>query len=117
MIRDDRLHRIDANRLQVANDHGIDAVLFANDDVPVESAAVTELLEMLNLQQTIERTAEAVPDAFDLPPTITQVAVTPDFHKARAGFRLAPSLRPKDLWFRKQLATTSIAECVCTSPP
>ena len=44
MIHDRRLTRLDANRVKIENSHGIDAVLYANDQVPVETAAVTELL-------------------------------------------------------------------------
>lgn len=83
MANDSRLTRLDPNRLQVNNDYGVNAVLFANDQVPVEGAAVTELIEFLDLQQTVERVAEVSPDSFDEPPAITQVAVTPDFHKAK----------------------------------
>jgi tRNA-splicing ligase RtcB (3'-phosphate/5'-hydroxy nucleic acid ligase) len=83
MPLDSRLSRLDASRVQVENPHGIDAVLFANEQVPVESAAVTELLEMLDLHQTVEQFADSSPDSFDQPPAIRQVAVTPDFHKAR----------------------------------
>ena len=83
MTLDSRLTRLDASRVQIDNPHGIDAVLFANEQVPVESAAVTELLEMLDLHRTVEQFAEASPDSFDQPPAIKQVAVTPDFHKAR----------------------------------
>src|SRR6187401_1839587 len=83
MTLDSRLTRIDANRVQIENAHGVDAVLFANERVLVESAAVTELLEMLDLHQTVERFAETSRDSFDQPPVIKRVAVTPDFHKAR----------------------------------
>ncbi len=83
MIRDPRLTRLDATRLRIDNEHGIEAVLFANEQVPVEGSAVTELLELLDLQQTVEQVARAAPDSFDEPPAIKQVAVTPDFHKAR----------------------------------
>ena len=83
MFLDTRLTRLDANHVRVDNQHGIDAILFANEQVPVESAAVTELLELLDLQETVERVAEASPDAFDRPPRINKVAITPDFHKAR----------------------------------
>ena len=83
MPHDPRLTRLDATRLRVNNARGVDAVLFANEQVPVEAAAVTELIEFLDLQRTVEQVAEASPDSFDEPPGITQVAVTPDFHKAR----------------------------------
>lgn len=82
MPGDTRLHRLDPTRLRVANDHGIDATLFAGPDVPVEAAAVTELLTMLQLRQTAERFADASPASFDDAPAIDRVAVTPDFHKA-----------------------------------
>ncbi|MES2568634.1 MAG: RtcB family protein, partial [Verrucomicrobiota bacterium] len=78
-----RLARIDANRIRFHNPFGIEATLFANEQVPIESAAVTELLELLELQETVERFAEVSPDSFDQAPLIKQVAVTPDFHKAR----------------------------------
>jgi tRNA-splicing ligase RtcB len=82
MPSDPRLSRLDPTRLQVVNDLGIATLLFAGDDVPIESAAVNELLDMLRLQETVERFAEKSPDSFDRPPRIDRVAVTPDFHKA-----------------------------------
>lgn len=83
MINDTRLSRLDACRLAVANRHGIDATLFANADVPVEAAAVDELVTMLDLAETVERYEKASPDSFDTAPEIEKVAITPDFHKAR----------------------------------
>jgi len=77
-----RLRRVDDTRLAVDNPHGIDATLFARDDVPVEPAAVDELLSLLDVRDTVTRMAEAQPDAFDDEPAIPRVAVTPDFHKA-----------------------------------
>src|SRR5262249_52507351 len=74
--------RLDPTRLRVNNDLGVDATLFANDDVPVEGAAVGELLSLLELRRTVERVAEKSPASFDVPPAIDRVAVTPDFHKA-----------------------------------
>jgi tRNA-splicing ligase RtcB len=82
MPNDPRLKRLDPHRLKVVNDLGIDATLFANDDVPIEGAAVDELLGMLRLQETVERVAEKSPDSFAEDPVIDRVAVTPDFHKA-----------------------------------
>src|SRR3954452_6248645 len=83
MALDPRLTRLDANRVRVNNPHGVDAVLFANEQVPVEASAVTELLGFLDLQRTVEEVARAAPHSFDAAPAIEQVAVTPDFHKAR----------------------------------
>ena len=83
MTLDPRLSRLDPNRVRIDNPYGIDAVLFANASVPVETAAVDELVRMLDVSRTVERFAEASPDSFEVDPAVTQVAVTPDFHKAR----------------------------------
>jgi tRNA-splicing ligase RtcB len=80
---DPRLTRLDAARVRVNNPHGVEATLFANEQVPVESGAVTELVELLALRDTVRQVAEAAPDSFDREPDIVRVAVTPDFHKAR----------------------------------
>lgn len=83
MPLDPRLTRLDDTRVRVHNPHGVEATLFANEQVPVELAAVTELVELLALQDTVQRVAEVAPDSFDRDPGIVRVAVTPDFHKAR----------------------------------
>ena len=80
---DPRLTRLDANRVRVINPRGIEAILFANSDVPVEPAAVTELLEMMEINETLEQFAKIQPDSFDDVPSIGQIAITPDFHKAK----------------------------------
>jgi len=54
-MKDDRLLRIDQNSNRIDNTFGVDAVLFVNDQVPVESATINELLSMLGLQSTLER--------------------------------------------------------------
>jgi tRNA-splicing ligase RtcB len=82
MPNDPRLSRVDSTRLKVVNNFGVDATLFAGDGVPVESAAVSELLAMLQLKETVERVAEKSPSSFREDPVIERVAVTPDFHKA-----------------------------------
>ncbi|WP_157369002.1 RtcB family protein [Zavarzinella formosa] len=83
MQTDSRLTRLDETRVRINNPHGIETTLFASEQVPVESVAVTELIELLDLQTTARQFAEAAPDSFDRPPEISRVAVTPDFHKAR----------------------------------
>jgi tRNA-splicing ligase RtcB len=83
MPSDPRLTRLDETRVRVNNPFGVETTLFANDEVPVESAAVTELVELLALKDTVKRVAEAAPDSFDAEPEVVRVAVTPDFHKAR----------------------------------
>lgn len=57
MSLDARLTRVDATRVRIDNPYGIDATLFANEQVPVEPAAVSELIEMLDIHQTVERFA------------------------------------------------------------
>jgi len=79
--KDPRLVRIDPTRLKVSNPQGVDATLFANEQVPVESAAVDELVGVVALRETVERLAENDPHFFESPPELTKVAVTPDFHK------------------------------------
>jgi tRNA-splicing ligase RtcB (3'-phosphate/5'-hydroxy nucleic acid ligase) len=82
-MNDSRLSRLDAQRVRIENPYGIQVNLFAGQDVPVENKAVTELLELLELAQTVERFAEADPKAFDVAPSLERVAITPDFHKAQ----------------------------------
>src|SRR5688500_8309748 len=55
---DPRLTRLDANRMRVNNPYGVETTLFANDQVPVESSAVTELVELLALQESVQQVAE-----------------------------------------------------------
>ena len=83
MPSDPRLRRLDDTRVRVENPHGVEATLFANDRVPVEPAAVTELVELLALRDTVKQVAAAAPDSFDREPDVVRVALTPDFHKAR----------------------------------
>lgn len=93
MPSDPRLSRLDPTRLRVVNDLGIATTLFATEQVPVESAVVNELLDMLQLQHTVERVAEKSPSSFDSSPAIDRVAVTPDFHKAAMGMAQASRKR------------------------
>jgi tRNA-splicing ligase RtcB len=81
---DPRLTRLDATRLRVENPFGVEATLFANERVPVESAAVDELLGLLRLRETVADLAGKAPGFFEggTEPEVARVAVTPDFHKA-----------------------------------
>ena len=84
MNTDPRLSRLDPNRLTLQdNNLKIPVTLFANEQVPVDSRSVTELLRLLELKNTVDLFADSVPHAFITEPTIRQVAVTPDFHKAK----------------------------------
>jgi tRNA-splicing ligase RtcB (3'-phosphate/5'-hydroxy nucleic acid ligase) len=82
-MNDSRLFRLDANTIRIDHPHDVPAQLFANEDVPIERKAVTELLALLELTRTVEDYFAADPEAFDAPPSLERVAVTPDFHKAQ----------------------------------
>jgi tRNA-splicing ligase RtcB len=117
MIIDSRLTRIDKNRISIKSPYGIDATLFANDSVPVDSASITELIKLLELKSTIERVAENSPDSFDHFPKISNVALTPDFHKGKGipvgtvlvtqGF-IVPQAIGNDINCGMRLHTTSL---------
>ncbi len=117
MAIDSRLIRIDENRINISNPYGIDAGLFANEDVPVDSSSVTELIELLELKNTVERVAETSPDSFDNSPIISKVVLTPDFHKGKGipvgtvlvtqGF-IVPQAIGNDINCGMRLHTTSL---------
>lgn len=83
MSLDHRLTRMDAHRVRIDNPYGIPATLFANDQVAVERSAVDELMSLLEVADTLERLYTHDPSRFSVEPRIAQLAVTPDFHKAR----------------------------------
>ena len=58
------LTRIDQNRLTFANQHGPNPILFANADVPIESSAVSELAQFLEVGKTTEELARKAPGFF-----------------------------------------------------
>jgi len=64
MTADPRLIRLDETRLKIVNDARVDATLFANTQVPIESSAVDELIGVTELRQTTERLAEHDPKFF-----------------------------------------------------
>jgi tRNA-splicing ligase RtcB len=76
---DKRLGRLDDTRLIVKGLTHPETTIFANKDVLVESSAVDELLQVLELDQTVERLKERkfLPDSAEL----LKVVVTPDVHK------------------------------------
>ena len=82
-MNDSRFTRLDAHRVRIENPYGIPVNLFAGKDVPVENKAISELLGLLELSQTVEQFAKADPEAFDIAPSLERVALTPDFHKAQ----------------------------------
>jgi len=76
---DKRLGRLDDTRLIVKGLTHPETTIFANKDVLVESSAVDELLQVLELEKTIEQLKERkiLPDTAAL----LKVVVTPDVHK------------------------------------
>ena len=56
MAFDSRLTRIDENRISITNPYGIDATLFANEDVPVDSpsAGIAKLIAEFEPLMTIK---------------------------------------------------------------
>jgi tRNA-splicing ligase RtcB len=83
-MNDSRLHRLDAQRVAVRNDFGVPATLFANDDVPIEAAAVDELQGVLGLSETVATLSGDY--------GVERVALTPDFHKG-AGIPIGTVLK------------------------
>lgn len=77
------------------NEFGIPVRLFANPEVPVETAAREELQQFLQLQATVEEIQAFDPDFFgDEAAGIEQVAITPDFHKG-AGIPIGTVTKTK----------------------
>ena len=64
------LNRLNEYILRIDNPQGVDAHIFANQDVQIETNAVEELLGFLRVHQDYEGTLE-------------KVVITPDFHKGR----------------------------------
>ena len=76
---DKRLGRLDDTRLVVKGLIHPETTIFANKDVLVESSAVDELLQVLELDETVEQLKERkiLPASAEL----LKVVVTPDVHK------------------------------------
>ncbi|GAB4207224.1 MAG: RtcB family protein [Roseiflexaceae bacterium] len=81
--QDRRLQRIDDSQLILPNDWDIPVRLFANADIPLQREAVDELINVLEIQTTIEQLCQQAPDFFEGAdePHVRSVVVTPDFHK------------------------------------
>ena len=117
MTIDPRIDRIDKNRVSINNPYGIDAILFANESVPVDSSSITELIELLDLKNTVEKFVKNSPESFDISPEISKVVLTPDFHKGKGvpigtvlttkGF-IVPQAIGNDINCGMRLHTTSL---------
>ena len=76
------LIRRDSQRLTLENPCGPNPVIFANEQVPIESAAVSELSRFLEVGRTVDSLLNQAPEFFgEVEPEVHQVSVTPDFHK------------------------------------
>lgn len=116
-MKDSRLQRVDANRLKILNPLGVDATLFANERVPVESSAIDELIGVSGLKHTLERLVTHDKHFFDGEPALKRMAITPDFHKgagipigtvmATRGF-VVPQAIGNDINCGMRLHTTSL---------
>src|SRR5437899_12728160 len=77
---DSRLERLDESWIALPNPENVPVEICAGPDVPIESAAVDELLTVLKTARTLEALAAATP-GLPRPPRIDRVVCTPDFHK------------------------------------
>lgn len=80
-MNDNRLERLDDVRIRIRNPRNVDAMLFADKDVPIESSAVDELERLLELDETLLRLNRLAPGFVATDARLERVAVTPDFHK------------------------------------
>ncbi|WP_203898505.1 RtcB family protein [Virgisporangium aliadipatigenens] len=77
---DPRLTRVDDSWLSLSNPAGVPVEICAGPDVPVETAAVDELLAVLDTATALRTLADATP-GLAREPRIDRVVCTPDLHK------------------------------------
>lgn len=96
-LQDTRLKRVNESELRLDNPHGIPVRVFANAEIPLESAAIDELQQVLGLQTTVDQIHAHDPDFFGpaAEPRLTELALTPDFHKG-AGIPIGTVLASQD---------------------
>ena len=88
---DPRLVRTDDSWLTLPNPANIPVEICAGPNVPIETAAVDELLTVLETADTLTALAKGGP-VRDVVPRIDRVVCTPDFHKG-AGIPIGTVLR------------------------
>lgn len=86
--------RLDKNTLQISGI--VPNRIFANEQVPVEDAAVEELTSLLELQNTATRMFEVAPEMFSEHPTVERVSLSPDFHKG-AGIPIGTTMQTRGM--------------------
>jgi tRNA-splicing ligase RtcB len=97
-MQDKRLIRKDAARLGLRSDFPFPVQIFANDQVPIETVAVDELLSLLSSHITLDRLRISAHEFQSADWAIEQVAVTPDFHKG-AGVPIGTVLQTSGVLF------------------
>src|SRR4051812_26169215 len=88
---DPRLVRTDDSWLTLPNAANVPVEICAGPDVPLESAAIDELLTVLDTADTLRALAKATP-GLEVEPRIDRVVCTPDFHKG-AGIPIGTVVR------------------------
>ncbi|RSM57729.1 RNA-splicing ligase RtcB [Actinoplanes sp. ATCC 53533] len=88
---DPRLVRTDDSWLTLPNPANVPVEICAGPDVPLEPAAIDELLTVLDTARTLRVLAEATP-GLEVEPRIDKVVCTPDFHKG-AGIPIGTVLK------------------------
>ena len=91
MRTDPRLVRTDDSWLSLPNPAGVPVDICAGPGVPIEGAAIDELLTVLETAGTLRALARATPGLAE-EPRIDRVVCTPDFHKG-AGIPIGTVLR------------------------
>src|SRR5262249_5130104 len=88
---DPRLVRTDDSWLTLPNPANVPVQICAGPDVPLEPAAIDELLTVLDTAGTLRALTDATPGLAE-EPRIDRVVCTPDFHKG-AGIPIGTVLR------------------------
>ena len=117
IIRLPNVNRLDPNRIEIKNKNGRHAILFANDDVYIDSASINEVTSFLDMLDYIETTKGKMP--YDTDPSVDGVILTPDFHRGAGipvgtvfqsnGF-LLPKATGTDIGCGMRLLTTNLVE-------
>lgn len=89
-----KLKRTNPNLLEPSDPLSFPVRVFANDQVPIDRKAIQELEEALQLSGTIEQLNAKHPEWFDQTPEISEVILTPDFHKG-SGIPIGTVMRTK----------------------
>ena len=72
--------RLDANRVSILNEFGLDITLFANEEVPVDRASLLEARQLGEIAETV-RLLNRQRFFGDLEAVLRRCILTPDFHK------------------------------------